>query len=75
MLMFDKQLIVKIPCEDDKRAYWVSFSKSGKRSYFAIVPKAQAWEADLLAALDDDLYSSLSGILRHLEARLDGAQC
>ena len=73
-LMFRKRLIVKVPCEDDNRAYWVSFSKSGKRLYSTIVPKAQAWEASVLAALGDDEYASLLRILHKLEARVDGSE-
>ncbi len=70
-LMFDKRLIVKIPCEDDNRAYWVSLSKAGKRLYASIVPKALGWEANVLAALDDTEYESLLRILQKLSERLD----
>lgn len=70
-LLFEKQLIVKIPCENDNRAYWVSLSKAGKRLYTAIVPKALGWEANVLAALDDAEYESLLRILQKLGARLD----
>ncbi len=71
-LMLEKKLIVKIPCENDNRAYWVSFSKPGKRLFMAIVPKAQAWQSSVLAALDDDEYASLLSILQKLDRRLDG---
>ncbi|MGI9294492.1 MAG: MarR family winged helix-turn-helix transcriptional regulator [Pseudomonadales bacterium] len=70
-LLFEKQLIVKIPCENDNRAYWVSLSKAGKRLYTAIVPKALSWEANVLAALDDTEYQSLLRILQKLGTRLD----
>lgn len=70
-LLFKKQLIIKIPCENDNRAYWVSLSKAGKRLYAAIVPKALAWEANVLAALDDAEYQNLLRILQKLDVRLD----
>lgn len=70
-LLFEKRLIVKIPCEDDNRAYWVSLSKTGKRLYAAIVPKALSWEANVLTALDDAEYESLLRILQKLSARLE----
>lgn len=70
-LLFRKKLIVKIPCEDDKRAYWVSFSKTGKRLYSAIVPKALAWENNVLAALGHAERESFLRALQTLDARLD----
>lgn len=69
-LLFEKRLIVKIPCENDNRAYWVSLSKAGKRLYSAIVPKALSWEASVLAALDDAEYEILLRILQKLDAQL-----
>ncbi|MGI9288056.1 MAG: MarR family winged helix-turn-helix transcriptional regulator [Pseudomonadales bacterium] len=70
-LLFGKQLIVKIPCEDDNRAYWVSLNKAGKRLYVSIVPKALGWEANVLAALDGAEYENLLRILQKLRERLD----
>lgn len=66
-----KALILEEIDERDNRAKYVSLSASGEELYKSIVPKALAWEGDLLAVLSDDEREMLTAIVNKITMQLD----
>ena len=51
-----KQLIVREPSENDKRAINISLSAEGVRTYHALTPLVAKWQADRLENITTDEY-------------------
>jgi DNA-binding MarR family transcriptional regulator len=66
----DKQYINKDRDERDARASYLSLTENGRALYHRIVPKALAWEAELISTLDSDEYRDLMRILEKLDRGL-----
>ncbi|EDQ02231.1 MarR family winged helix-turn-helix transcriptional regulator [Shewanella benthica] len=69
-VMLDKGYLIKRLDENDKRASVLALTQQGKHLYQTIVPKALAWEADLLDVLSASEYRDLMRIIDKLDNRL-----
>lgn len=63
-------LVARTAHEGDKRAYWLKLTADGLKLYQAIVPKALAWESELLGILNGTEYRDLIATIDRLEAHL-----
>lgn len=63
----DKSLITKEKNKTDNRANYLSLTEKGLALYSQIVPKALAWEKELISVLDASEYRDLVRILEKLD--------
>lgn len=68
--LLDKHYINKTKDSSDARASYLSLTEQGRVLYHQIVPKALAWEAELISSLDSDEYRDLMRILEKLDRGL-----
>ncbi|ATC96936.1 MarR family winged helix-turn-helix transcriptional regulator [Pseudoalteromonas tunicata] len=69
-LLQQKNYVEKITDENDKRASLLTLSRQGNALYQELVPKALAWEAQLLAVLSAPEYRDLMSSIDKLEQQL-----
>jgi DNA-binding MarR family transcriptional regulator len=66
-----RKLLIRQRDKSDLRAWRLALTPEGRMLYSAIVPRALAWEASLLRALDAAEYRDLLRIMEKLDQRLD----
>jgi DNA-binding MarR family transcriptional regulator len=69
--LLEKGWIKKEAHPDDQRAQIVSLTGPGSRVVSSIIPRALAWEADLLEVLDESERKVVMAAIAKLNARLD----
>ncbi len=69
--LLDKALIERKSDPSDKRAGLLSLTEQGLQLYQALAPKALAWEAELIAALDSREYRDFMIALDKLAERVE----
>lgn len=72
-LMEEKQLVIKATNGKDKRAYGLLLSAAGRAMFAAIVPKAKAWERQLIDVLSASEYRDFMRCLDKLDAHIKSA--
>ncbi|PAJ76159.1 hypothetical protein CJF42_01380 [Pseudoalteromonas sp. NBT06-2] len=69
-IMLNKGYLEKRVNKDDKRAYFVKLTEQGKTLYFAIAPKALAWEAQLKSCMTESEFETFMSVLEKLDEKL-----
>lgn len=64
-------LIVRAPCETDRRINLVLLTSAGHALYAKVDNEAAAFHASMLAQFNHDALCSATGILEELRARLE----
>ncbi|TFH87618.1 MarR family transcriptional regulator [Billgrantia azerbaijanica] len=67
----ERALISRQPSPHDQRLHELRLTEAGQALLTALIPEAQAWEAELVATLSAGEYRDLFNIMRKLERQLE----